>query len=121
MSDHEPREMVAIDVEALLFGGTVKRAKPAKRPQMWNCNNGAVIGYDPHKLPNGKWSVAVYKPEKDNPAHFVRVYYREFAMRKTAKKRAVHLYAQNQGKAWRAKNAWWLESEWGVKPDKDTK
>ena len=42
-------------------------------------------------------------------------------MRKTAKKRAVQLYAQNQGKAWRAKNAWWLQSEWGIKPDKETK
>lgn len=115
----EPKEMIAIDVEALLFGGKVKKAKPAKRPQMWNCNNGNVVGYDPHKLPNGKWSVALYKPDKDNPAHFVRTYYREFAMRKTAKKRAVALYAQNQGKAWRAKNAWWLQSDYGIKPDKD--
>lgn len=85
-----------------------------RQPQMWDCKDGWVIAYNPHKLPNGKWEVAAYKPIKKIEGRWERVYHREFSKRKTAKARAVKLYADHQGKAWREKNAWWLFDQYGI-------
>lgn len=85
-----------------------------KSPQMWECPNGKVVGYNPHKSPEGTWEVALYKPIKGAPGRVEMTYHREFKTRKAAKRRALKLFADNNPK-WAAKHRWWLVQDGIVK------
>lgn len=89
------------------------RQARSRTPQLWDCPNGKVVGYNPHKNSNGSWEVALYKPIRGID-RLERVYYREFKTRKAAKKRALQLFAKENPK-WAAKHEWWLRQDGVIK------
>lgn len=82
------------------------------RHTTWTCEDGWLVGYTTERIRHGrndgKFAVMAYRPRgkgarTGRAETWQRVYFRTFAKRKTAKARALKLYAQHSPK-WARRN-----------------
>jgi hypothetical protein len=78
------------------------------RQALWHCADGWIVGYTSERIrggtDDGKFAAMAYKPQgkgarSGEASQHVRVYYRTFAKRKTARARAEALYHQHNERA----------------------
>lgn len=88
------------DIRASLFArdGEARQA-------FWTCGDGWIVGYTTERIRggkfNGKFAAMAYKPvgkgaRSGKAEEYVRVYFRGFAKRKSAKDRAYALYEKHR-------------------------
>ncbi len=84
------------------------------RQALWGCEDGWTVGYTTERITGGPFAGAfaamAYKPtgkgaRTGKAASWVRVYYRRFATRKAARRRAEVLYYRHSPKAARRHGA----------------